>query len=216
MQLFSDKSQISLSSRLLSIYLFHVTTLNYNKQVRKALFTSGGSIFSYFPINSSLGGAQTPHLMVKMFGRIDMLQAIYDSIRTTLETSYTISLKIFSMKMSDGLRLIQHPVLASYVVDFLKKESMPSFREIVLSASSCNKGVIPKQYFSFCQIVPRRTLDRSLIILQYLKDWTRLSAPQDLEKLFMLTLGPLLSSVPFTNVPSSLEAYNIFNVEPVH
>lgn len=141
--LFNDKSQISLSTGLWVFTHFtpYFSTLQngHEEPYHKWKYVSY-VLTSEVTVTVENGSC----LQKKKIGRVEILHALHESIKNTLEPLATSAIQSFSIKTSNCSKLIMYPDVASYVVDSPEYETLLGVKRRVSPASPCHRCLIQK------------------------------------------------------------------------
>lgn len=220
LQLFSDKSQTSLSSGSVQFYPLHVTLLNFTEEYRRRHIMNGDTIVAYLPVRYDIKNVQDDGEEQRVkenskVSRLFMLRMLHRCIETALEPLREYALKGIIMKTSDGIHLRSHLLLASYVADGPEAEDLLSVKRGSMTKSPCCRCLIVKDLLSGCVCGDPRTLSSTLSILRRFHAGDDLAAAT-LSAQSMLPLPPVLSNFPMVGIHPVVDIYRIFRCELLH
>lgn len=213
-QLFSDKSQASLSASAFKFYPLHINLLNYREAERRSHITDGRTVFAYLPVRFDASqdhvDGKKPH-----FDRVDFIRALHHAIEFVLEPLGCDALRGASVKTADEKRLRLHFVLSSYVSDTPEAEDLLGVKRGNNTESPCHRCNVSRDQMPFSTCERYRCTEESRQIIKAI-DGNVATAFDKLKQMSMLPLLPVLSSFPLVAIHPCNDIYNIFRFEPMH
>lgn len=106
LQIYSDKSQISLSAGALDFCTLHITYVNFTENCRISHISTGRSIVAYLPVKfHGEGVGLSAEGKKSSFSRLNLLSAYHGSVEETLLQLSNSAIIGLSVRTSDRARL---------------------------------------------------------------------------------------------------------------
>lgn len=157
LQLFSNKSETSLSSGAFIFYPMNSTLLNFTEKTRPDHISNYLTVFAYLPIrfdstqNDNESDSRGPYLGNKhKSGRVSIFRSLHHSVEYFMEPLSRCTLPGMSSLTADYFPIRLHMLLSSYLSDILDSEDMISVKRSVLTDSPCDNYLTLNQYLPFC------------------------------------------------------------------
>lgn len=216
-QVFSDKSHMSLDIDSLAFHPLHATFVNFSEDSRRKHITSGCTVVAYLPVridgiddaNSGVTGRR------RKVQRVHLIQAFHNSICFALKPLMDEAMGGFIATSADKFKLRLHLVLASYICDIPEAEDSLSVKRGNQTESPCFRCLVRKGNLADGLCGETRTLAHTKQLLTGLERGID-SVMEDLKQFSMLSIPPVLSAFPMIGVHPCVDIYDIFRFEPMH
>lgn len=223
LQLFSDKSQTSLSAGAFKFYPIHITLLNFTETTRRKHICDGRTVFAYLPVNFSrcdCSAEADPDQCKcdnkqKKFKRVDFLQSLHESIHFALQPLLRTALTGISALTSERFHIRLHFIISSYLCDTPEAEDLLAVKRGTQCESPCHVCLVRKENLPFSCTATARSVHETEIMLSKLKQQTP-GIDEEFQRKSMLSIPPLLSTFPMMSIHSSVDLYTLFRFEPMH
>ena len=224
LQLYSDKSQTSLSQNNFSFYPVHINFLNFKERVRREHISSGRSIFAYLPVQYNISNDEEiiKNIEVnerkkgnKYVRRVQVLKALHECMNFSLQELKKNAKIGISVQTKDDLNLHAHIMLSSYIADLPEAEDMTGIKRGGNTAHPCHRCLVTKEEMPFSTRATKRNVQHTIELLKKVNLGCNESA-EKLKDLSMNEIPPVLFDFPFRELHPCLDTYAIFTVEPMH
>ena len=119
-QLYSDKSMVTLSAKSLTFYPLHVTLLNFKNEFRRSLIQRGETKVAFLPVYMYDAGGNA------IRGRETKMKLLHKAIEMTLEPLFLTCWTGFSFFDMDGVPRQCHPCLGNIITDIPEGKDLAS------------------------------------------------------------------------------------------
>lgn len=222
-QLYSYKSQVSLTASTLMFYPLYVALLNIREGKRRKVMLVGKATVAYLSVSFQEKGDKNDER-----GMVSKLSSNSVKLLSSLHKCNDFCLKPISDKASCGLvctttdgkkeKNVFYLLLASYIADIPESEDILAIKRDTQKVRPNHLCLLKRENHSVGGICTKRTLSKSFKILFEI-DKKRKSVNASENVLMEYSMHPppsSLASFQFFGTHESVDIYSIFWVEPVH
>lgn len=212
-QMYSEKSQISLKAGGLTFYPLHITLLNFSEKMRLLLISPGAPFPGYLSVafHSNTSGTIESKSRRKGYQRVEALRSLHECIKMCLKP---LTEKVNcgnACRTKSGTCIFLHPALTPYVADIPETEDLSGIKNGGQTKHCCYECRVMKEKLCLGSRFPKRNVEgtQKLVESAAQKSPTVKELEQYFDEESLLPLLPMLSNFSLAGIHPPIKVYRI-------